>query len=205
MSITDTLLLRSLLLFLMLGSVAGLFAGMALVLRPDWLLRVSKRANQWVATRHLEQSLERSVKLDPWFYRYRHMSGILTLAGAVYILYFFTAGLNKPATLAGLSMKSSIPPALIGSLLDALALSCVLGAAFALIISLFLLFRPSMLRGFEQGSNRLLSLRHALKPLEIKRSGVDEYVFHNARLVGVLLLFGSLYTLVGLVTWLGKN
>ena len=202
MSITDTLLLRSLLLFLMVGSVAGLFAGAALMLRPDWLLRVSKRANKWVSTRHLDQSLEQSFKLDPWFYRYHHMSGILTLAGAIFTLYFFTAGFDKSATLAGLSRKFSIPPALIGSLLDALALSCLLGAAFAIIISLFLLFRPSLLRGFEQGANQWFSLRRGLKPLEIPRSGVDEYVFRHVQLAGVLLLFGSMYTLVGLVAWL---
>ena len=202
MSITDTLLFRSLLLFLMLGSVAGLSVGMVLIMRPDWLLRVSKRTNQWVSTRHLDQLLERSVKLDPWFYRFRHASGILTLAGAVFLLYFFTAKFDKSAALAGLSRKFSTPPAIIGSLLDALVLSCMLGAALALIVSLFLLFRPSMLRGLEQGSNQLFSLRHSLKPLEIQRSGVDEYVFHNVRLVGVLLLFGSLYALAGLMTWL---
>ncbi|MDD5180681.1 MAG: hypothetical protein PHT15_05415 [Gallionellaceae bacterium] len=202
MSITDTLLLRSLLLFLMLGSVAGLFAGMALIMRPDWLSRVNKHASRWMSTRQFERPLERTVKLDHWFYRHHRTSGILILAGAVYTLYFFTAILDKPSILAGLSRKFPIPPALIASLLDALVLSCVLGAAFALIISLFLLIRPSLLRGFEQGANRVLSLRHALKPLEIQRSGVDEYVLHNVRLAGMLLLFGSLYALVGMGIWM---
>lgn len=202
MSITDALLLRSLLLFLMVGSVAGLFAGMALVLRPDWLLRVSKHANQWVSTRHLNKPLERSFKLDPWFYRNHHISGILTLAGAIYTFYFFMTMRDKPSVIAGLSRKFSIPPALSGSLLDALTLGCLLGAAFALVISLFLLFRPSLLRGFERGANQLFSLRRALKPLEIQRFGVDEYVLHNVRLAGMLLLFGSLYALVGLAIWM---
>ena len=202
MSIAYTLLLRSLLLFLVAGSFAGLITGATLIMRPDWLLRVSKRANQWVSTRHLDQSLEQTIKLDLWFYRYRLVCGTLTLAGAAFLIYFFTARFDKPNVIAGLSRKFPIPPALIESLLDALALSCLLGAVFAMIISLFLLFRPSMLRGFEQGANQWLSLRHELKPLEMPRSGVDEYVFHNARLVGVLLLFGSLYTLVGLAIWM---
>ena len=87
-------------------------------------------------------------------------------------------------------------------LLDSAVLSILLGAAFTLIISLFLLIRPSMLRGFEQGANQWISLRQALKPFEISRVGVDEYVFQNVQLAGVLLLFGSLYTLVGLTHWL---
>ena len=202
MSVTDTLLLRSLLWFLMFGSIAGLLVGAALILRPDWLLRVSKRANRWVSTRRLDRALEQSINLDHWFYRYRLVSGILTLAGAVYIIYFFTAAYDKPSALAGLSKHYTIPPALMDALLDALVLSSLAGAVFALIVSLFLLFRPSMLRGFEHGANQWVSLRSALKPLEVARSGVDEYVFRHVRLVGVLLLFGSLYTLVGMVTWL---
>jgi len=31
---------------------------------------------------------------------------------------------------------------------------------------------------------------------------VDEYVFQNVRMAGVLLLFCSLYTLAGLTIWL---
>ncbi len=203
MSVIDTLLLRSLLLFLMFGSIAGLLAGAALILRPDWLLRVSKRVNRWVSTRHLDRSLEQSINLDRWFYRYRRVTGTLTLAGAVYIIYFFTAAFDQPGVLAGLSKHYAFPPAFIGWLLDALVLSSLAGAVFALIVSLFLLFRSSMLRGSEHGANQSASLRRALKPLEVVRSGVDKYVFRHVRLVGVLLLFGSLYALVGLTISLG--
>jgi hypothetical protein len=87
-------------------------------------------------------------------------------------------------------------------LLDSTVLSILLGATFALIISLFLLIRPSMLRGFEQGANQWISLRLVLSPFEISRVGVDEYMFQNVQMAGVLLLFGSLYILVGLTTWL---
>ncbi len=203
MSVTDTLLLRSLLLFLMFGSIAGLLAGATLILRPDWLLRVSKLANHWVSTRHLDRWLEQSIKLDRWFYRYSRVSGTLTLASAVYIIYFLTAMFDKPAVLAVLSKNTVVPPELMDVLLDALVLSGLAGAVLALIISPFLLFRPSLLRGFERGANQWFSLQRALKPLDVARSGVDEYVFRHARLVGVLLLFGSLYTLVWLATWLG--
>lgn len=203
MSIVNTLLLRALVLFLMLGSVAGLFAGVVLVLRPDWLLRVSKRANQWVSTRHLDQSLERAINLDRWFYRYHRVGGALMLAGAVFIIYFFTAGFDKPGILVGLSKIYAAPPAVLGLLLDTFIRVNLMGAVFVLIISLFLLFQPSMLRGLERSANQWYSMRRKLKPLEISRSGVDEYVFRNIRLTGVLLLFGSLYALAGLAFWLG--
>lgn len=203
MSITDTLLLRSLLLFLMLGSVAGLLAGAALVLRPQWLMRLSKITNRWVSTRQLDKALERPINMDLWLYRYSRVSGTLTLAGAIFIIYFFISSFDKLGTLAGLFKNNSIPPALMGALMDALVLIILVGAVSALIVSLFLLFRPSLLRGFEQRVNKTSSLRRALKPLEIPRSNVDEYVFRHVQGVGVLLVFGSLYTLAGLAAWLG--
>ena len=73
----------------------------------------------------------------------------------------------------------------------------------AVFVSLFLLLRPSLLRDFEQASNRWLSLRRALKPMEVRRDGVDEYVFRHARQAGILLMLGSLYVLALLTSWIG--
>ena len=127
---------------------------------------------------------------------------MFVLAGAVFILYYFTVTFDKPDILANLSRNTTVSPVLIEWLLDALVLAGMIGAAFALIIGLFLLFRPSLLRKFETGANQSASLRRALKPFEVPRSGLDEYVFRNVQLAGVLLLFGSLYTLVGLTAWI---
>lgn len=202
LSITETLLLRSLVFFLMIGSVAGLLAGAALILRPHWLVRLSKITNRWVSTRRLDKTLERPINLDQWFYRYNRVSGILMLAGAVFIIYFFTTSLDKLNSLAGIFKNANIPPALMDGLLDGMVLIVLTGSVFGLIVSLFMLFRPSLLRGFEHQANQVASLRRALKPLEIPRSSVDEFVFQHGLWVGVLLILGSLYTLVGLVIWL---
>jgi len=202
MSDINKFLFHALLLFLMAGSLAGLFAGALLVLRPAWLLQMSKRVNRWITTRHVISLLERVVKVDRWFYRHHQASGILLLAGSIFLIYFFTARFDKLRILIGMSKTSTLPPVLIDVLLDSMVLSILLGAVFALIISLFLLLRPSLLRGFEQGANQWISLRRALKPFEIARVGVDEYVFQNVQMAGVLLLCGSLYTLAGLTVWL---
>jgi hypothetical protein len=188
--------------FLMAGSIAGLFAGAALVLRPAWLLYAGSRVNRWVATREVSSLLERVVKVDRWFYRHHHASGMSLLAGAAFLIYFFIARFDRVRIIIGLSRVFDIPLVFSMVLLDSAVLSILLGAAFALIISLFMLMRPSMLRGFEQGANQWISLRRALKPFEISRAGVDEYVFQNVQMAGVLLLLGSLYTLAGLTIWL---
>jgi hypothetical protein len=202
MSVLNKYLFHAVLLFLMAGSIAGLFAGAALVLRPTWLLYISKKANRWIATRHVASLLERVIKIDRWFYRYHHASGTLLFAGAFFLVYFFTSHFDKLRILNGLVNAFSISPVLTDVLLDTGILSILLGSTFTLIISLFLLIRPSLLRGFEKDANQWISLRRALRPFEISRVGMDEYVFQNVQMAGVLLLFGSLYTLAGLTIWL---
>ena len=197
---SDAVLMRSLILFLIFGSVAGLLAGAALLLRPGWLLGVGKITNRWISTRQMTRLLVQSFCLDGWLYRYNRCSGAALLIGSVYILYFFTAVFDKLASINIVFMFASISPAAMSGLIDALVLTCITGAVFVAIVSLFLLFRPSMLREFEQQANQKISVRQGLKPLEIQRDGLDQYVFRNARPVGVIILLCSIYILVELVS-----
>jgi hypothetical protein len=200
----ESWLLQSLAIFLIVGSLAGMVMGAMLLLHPQSLQRASQILNRWISTRHLDQALERSFNLDPWFYRYRRTGGTLTLLGAFYILYFFTVSMDRTNTIAGLAKHFKQPPLLVEGLLDALVLSAVMGALLAAFVGLFLMLRPSMLRDFEQVANQWVSLRRALKPVEISRNSVDEYVFRHGRQAGMLLIVGSLYVLVLLMTWIGR-
>lgn len=200
--IVEALLLRSTVLFLMLGSLAGLVVGTLLLWSPQRLRAVGSLLNRWISTRHLDQTLDRSVAIDPWFYRHHRTSAWLILLASAYIIYSFTVGLDRASAVIGLSRRFYLPEGLVGGLLDAMALSALLGALLAVFVSLFLLLRPSMLRDFEQGANRWISLRRGLKPLEIGRGGADEYVFKYGRQAGILLVLGSLYTLSLLTFWL---
>lgn len=202
--IVEELLLRSMVLLLLAGSLAGLVAGAFLLWRPHRLQAVSSVLNRWLPTRQLDQALERSIALDPWFYRYRRSSAALTLLASGYILYSFTVGLDRTNAVIGLSRQFALPSGMVGWLLDALVLIVLLGSLFAAFISLFLLLRPSLLRGFEQDANQWVSLRRALKPAEIPRRGVDEYVFKHGVQAGILLVLGSLYTLALLTSWIGR-
>jgi hypothetical protein len=199
--IVEALLLRSAVLFLMLGSLAGLVVGALLLWSPQRLRAVSSLLNRWISTRHLDLTLDRSVELDPWFYRHHRTSAWLILLASAYIIYSFTIGLNRANAVIGLSRYFHLPEGLVDGLLDAMVLSALLGALLAVFVSLFLLLRPSMLRDFEQGANRWISLRRGLKPFEIGRAGVDEYVFKYGRQAGILLVLGSLYTLSLLTFW----
>jgi hypothetical protein len=196
-------LLRSAVLFLMLGSLGGLAVGALLLWNPQRLRAISNILNRWVSTRHLNQALDRTVEIDRWFYRHRSASGGLILLASGYILYSFTFGLDRASAIMGLAGQFNLPAVLVGGLLDALVLSALLGALLAAFVSLFLLLRPSLLRDFELGANRWVSLRRGLKPVEVPRGGVDEYIFKYGRQAGILLILGSLYILVILLFWFG--
>jgi len=198
---TDAVLIRSLLLFLLLGSIAGLMAGMALLLRPEWLERISKQGNRWVSTRQMGRSLEKEVNIDHWFYRYGNLSGILLMAGAVYIVYKLTSQVSRGEILINIVKLKLVPAVWASPMLDTLVLFFLAGAVAAAIIGLFLVFRPSMLRDMELGANQSVSMRQTLKPLEVQRGNVDQLIFDHGRLIGALLLGGSMYALVVLLNW----
>lgn len=197
-------LVQSAVIFLILGSVAGMAVGALLLFRRERLQNISTLLDRWISTRRFDRALERRITLDPWFYRHRQATGTLILAGALYILYFFGVQLDRVETVAGLVRRFTYPQAFAEALLDAMVLSALLGALGAIVAALFILFRPSMMRGFEEGANRWLSLRKTLKPLEVPHDGLEVYVERHARQVGIFLMLGGLYTLVLLLAWLGR-
>jgi len=201
---TDAVLLRSLVLLLLLGSVAGLLAGALLLWRPYWLAALSKHANRWISTRQIGRPLDLSVNVDNWFYRYGHVSGTLLLAGAVYLIYMFTVHFGRADLLASLAKMHLVDAVLLKPLQDTLVLIFLAGAMLALLVGLSLLFRPSMLRNLELGANQHISLRQWFKPMEMQHVKLDQLVFRHVRLTAVLLLCGSLYTLVALAFWLDR-
>jgi hypothetical protein len=189
----DVFLFQLALNVLLVGSFAGLLMGAVLIVRPHWLKRLSQTLNREIAS----SSLNRRIKFDPWFYRYRYLSGGLIFFGALYVLIFFTVLLERSRAVEALVQRWQASPALIDALFDPLVLILILGACLALFISLFILFRPSLLREFEQGANQWISLRKTLP----ESAKVDEFTLRYAQQVGVFLLLGSLYTWILLIYW----
>lgn len=198
-------LLQSAVIFLIIGSVAGLFIGALLVFRPQQFQRISTVLNLWVSTRALDKTLERSISIDAWFYRHRKIAGGFILAGGVFVLTYFTVMLDREMAITGLAKHFQYPALLIAGLLDALVLSSMLGAVCAIFVALCLMYRPSLLRGFEEGANQWVSMRKALKPMEIQRDSLNQLANQYARQTGIFLMLGGLYTLILMLLWQLRN
>lgn len=200
-----TWLQQSALIFLLIGSLAGVLVGVMLVFNPQRFHRLSALLNRWVSTRNFDKTLEQSFALDPWLYRYRNITGTAILLGALFVLYYFTFVIERDLAIAGLAKHFHSHPLLVAGLLDALVLSSLVGAFCAVLVALFMLFRPSLLRDFEQGANQWLSLRKALKPMEVPRDNVNLFVLRYTRQVGIFLMLGGLYTLVLMLYWISLH
>jgi len=190
------LLWHDLAIFLFLGALLGVLLGLLLILKPQFVERLSRVANRWVSTRRFNRWLDRSVSIEHWFYQRHRATGIVIVLGAAYILIFFGFQFDKAYTLQHLSGK--LPAQLLDGLLDALVLSSLVGGAVALIAGLFLWLRPSLLRGMEEEANLWVSSRRATKVLDVPRDNVDRFVARHAQRAGWLLLLGSIYLLFAL-------
>ncbi|MDD5470939.1 MAG: hypothetical protein PHP05_03345, partial [Sideroxydans sp.] len=147
--IIQSWLLQSGFILLSLGSLAGIAIGALLVFRPGSVVRLSGILDRWVSTRRIDRVLERNITLDSWFYRNRILTGSLLILGALFVLYYFTVALDRGMAIQGLSQHFAYPPQLIEGLLDALVMSALLGSLSAIIVALFILFRPSLLKASE--------------------------------------------------------
>lgn len=197
--LTDTakiFLWRDLVIFLIIGALLGVLLGLLLILKPQFVERLSRVANRWVSTRRFNRWLDRSVSIEHWFYQRHRAAGIVIMLGAAYILIFFGFQFDKAYTLQHLSWK--LPAQLLDGLLDALVLSSLVGGTVALIAGLFLWLRPSLLHGMEEDANLWVSSRRATKVLDVPRDNVDRFVARHAQRAGWLLLLGSIYLLFAL-------
>src|ERR1039458_7777310 len=165
---------RALAIFLLIGALLGVVLALLLIFKPQFLGRLNRVANRWVSTRHINRWLDRSVRIEHWFYQHHRAAGVVIVLGASYILIYFGILFDKAYTLQRWSGK--IPAKLLDGLLDAMVLGLLVGGAAALIVGLFLWLRPSLLRGMEEVANQWVSSRRLTKMLDVPHGQVDLFI-----------------------------
>jgi len=187
---------QTIVIFLALGAVFALAAGLLLVFRSQAAFRISERMDRWVSTRAAIRALEEHRNVSRPLYRMHRLVGALICAGALYSLIV----LGMP------SGKSAIVTSLIGVgperfsawLSESLRYVLLAGNSGALLFGLVFIVRPSALKSLEAWADRRISERKAIKPLEKMRMSADQFLRRHPRAVGVLVILGSLYVLVNL-------
>jgi hypothetical protein len=195
---------QTIFVFLLVGSVFALAAGLLLLFDSDRAFRISERMNRWVSTRSLLRPLEEQRSIARPLYRMHRLVGALICAGALYALIVLATpygGLAITKSLSGLG-----PKPLVSWLSESLRIALVLGNVGALIFGIVFIVRPSALKGFEAWADRRISARQAAKPIEQVRLGTDTFARQHPRLLGSIVTLGSLYVMMNLafVLFTGK-
>jgi hypothetical protein len=190
------ILQQSIFIFLLLGSLVALAAGLLLLFSSERAFRIGDLLNRWVSTRVALRPLEEPHSISRPLYRMHRLVGALICAGALYALVVLGSPYGETAIAK--SLASLGPPRFASWLSESLRLTLLLGNLGALIFGLAFIVRPSALKGLETWADRRVSGRKATKPLEEIRLPADRFARAHPRLVGAVVTLGSLYVLANL-------
>ena len=187
---------QTIFIFLALGAVFALAAGLLLVFGSQAAFRISERMNRWVSTRAAIRPLEEYRNISRPLYRMHRLVGALICAGALYSLIVLGMPPGESAIVKSLS---GVGPARFSAWLsESLRYVLLAGNFGALLFGLVFIVRPSALKSLEAWADRRISERKAIEPLEKMRMSAEQLVRRHPRAVGVLVILGSLYVLVNL-------
>jgi hypothetical protein len=178
------------------GGVLGVVIGILLLVDSERVMRWNYVLNKWYSTRQAMRALDRPIDLKRPFYRWHRVLGAVVFAASLYTLDVLVFGFHTSALVRAL--RGTADPALLALILDTVRLFLSAGNIAALVAAAVLVFRPSLLKGVEAWGDRQYSGRVATKPLDIMRYQPDDFTRRRPKLVGGLLVLGSLYVVVTL-------
>ena len=202
MDIVNDILQQSFLRFLWLGSIAGILLGAGILFRPQQVMELNQRCSRWVSSDKLKSLLARPRRIERFFYRHNRLFGLGVLLGAIYVLYEVLIGSSNQKVVTVLIPRDYwwLSDAVIGILL--------IGSVTAALAGAIILVRPSLLRDLEQSVNRWVCTETLINPLNTMHYSAEKSLLSHHRLAGVVILLGSMYTLVllsnFLFLWAGK-
>ena len=181
-------MMQSLNIILVISGTFGVVAGAGLLLMPERMLREHNPLRQWLLERDLAALLNRYQRLEPSFYRHHHILGAAVIIGALALL----ALLGK--------LHSHVFAASAWSSILGVRLAMLSGwtlAILALIIGLYLVIRPSALKGIEAIANRWIEPFPANTRVGMPADkGINRLILRAPRRTGMLLLLAGIACLL---------
>lgn len=178
------------------GAALGLVVGVLLLVNSERVMQWNSRLNRWYSTRRAMRSLDGQIDIKRPLYRWHRVLGVLVFAASVYTLDILVFGFQTSALVRAL--RGAGDPTFLALVIDGVKIFLMAGNVAALLASAALVFRPSLLKGLELWGDRQFSVRVSTQPLDVMRYQPDDFVRSRPRLVGALLVLGSVYVLVTL-------
>ena len=181
---------------LLAGAALGLVIGIMLIVDSARVMRWNYALNRWYSTRRAIRPLERPIDVKRAIYRWHRLLGLVVFAAALYTLDVLMFGYQTGALVR--AFRDLGNPALLSLVFETVRIFLIVGNVAALAAAAVLCFRPSLLKGLEAWGDRNYSGRESTKPLDTMHYQPDDFARAKPRLVGGLVILGSLYVLLSL-------
>lgn len=182
---------------LALGFIS-LIVGLCLLLIPQKLETISVKLNRWYSSRRSYKALDVPHNMERFYYQHHKPIGVLVVIGSVYLLYFISFQLGE------LKLSTLFPPGtpliLQEITIDASSLTLFFFSIFSLLVGYTIFIRPSLLKEFEARSNQWFTGRSLTRKLDLSHDNIDQFAYRNHRIIGGLIILGSLYLLYAFLT-----
>lgn len=188
--------LPTLLTFFILGALGGLIVGIWLTTWPTPFFRVTNRLNEWYSARRALKIWETPFHWERFFYRYHHVFGAAILLATGWTLYCFIWVYPVERVYQILQVGFAVKTLAWLGFIQGIIWIIRIASVLAMLAGLVVLFRPSLLKRFEDVANNWVSTRKMMRPLEQSYTMTDSFAARHPRLAGGLISLVSLYALV---------
>jgi hypothetical protein len=176
-------------LFFLIASVFSFVVGVALAVRSQKALRAFDSLNRWVSVRKMMRPLMMPHNVESTLMKRRVVLGSVIAGGSlVSILLLVGTDLTPALSL----FEGSLTQAQIAGVADNLEMFMLAGNAACLLVGGLILFSPQTLLAVENYTDRWLTLRKTMQPLEKMHMEVDCWVLKHPTSVGIALTLLSL-------------
>jgi hypothetical protein len=192
--------LNTLLIVLLCVGVATLAIGLWLVASPESFSRFGERMNSWVSADSLVRKLDYPHAIERFMYRNHRWVGLSILAATLFVLFSMLFRFDRDKAITVFADGTNVQ--MVEWLVDSLSVILVLATVFALVIGVFMIIRPSLLKGFEAWSNHWVSTRRGTRFLDVMRYESTDGLMRYPRVTGALVVVGSLYVVLSCLMYL---
>jgi hypothetical protein len=189
---------ESLLLFLLIGTCFTLLIGLFFLILPSHAIRFNQRLSSWTSMRKSTRALDLTHHAEPVVYRHYRFFGLFIMFGTTYVLYRLGFHYNH-IELIKLSSETVYRQWFTDWMLSAFLWFCVPAMLLILLFGAVLAIRPSGLKRLEKHSNKWISTRRLMLPLEKQSFTTDNLVFKHPRWFGIIIMTSSASILISLL------
>lgn len=198
MDVIRDVLLRSFLILLCAGSIAGVLIGAGILLKSERIVFLNQYFSRWISANKIQEQLDRPRWTERFFYRHHRLVGGVLFVGAIFVLYVFLFGSRTRRIYAAITPGNWwLMDALMGGLLG--------GSVLAALVGIIVLAKPSLLREIEKSANRWISTEGVVRFFDGIRNYFDQQILRHRKIAGVFMIIGGLYILIVLGPFLWRG